>query len=123
MALGIKAQKSDWLTSVICLSLKLSWIREKGNAIGQAQVIPNHVNREDWFQPLPELITWKECPCRKEGFQKKVKKCQAGKDGRFLPQICSLLTDEETELRETISFAQEHTRGKLWSWGFKSSSV
>lgn len=49
---------------------------------------------------------------QERGFPKEGKKCQEGKDRRFLPQICSLLRDEETELREMISFAQEYKRGK-----------
>lgn len=40
---------SDWLTLVMSLSRKLSWIREKGNVVGQAQVIPKHVTRAAGF--------------------------------------------------------------------------
>lgn len=51
--------------------------------VGQAQVIPKHVTRADWFQPLPELITWKEYPYRKEGFQKKAKYVRQAKTEDF----------------------------------------
>lgn len=39
--------------------------------VGQAQIIPNHVTRPEWFQPQPELTTGKECPYRKEVFPPK----------------------------------------------------
>lgn len=80
--------------------------------VGQAQAIPKHVTRADWFQPLPELITWKECPYRKEGFQNKAKYVRQAKTEDFYHRHVPSL-----QFRETISFAQEHTRGKSWSWG------
>lgn len=50
-------------------------IRERGNVVTQVRAIPNHVDRTEWVQPLPELTTWSECPYGKKEFQKKVKNC------------------------------------------------
>lgn len=77
-------------------------IREKGNVVSQVWVIPNHVNRTERVQPLPERTTWSEHPYRK--------KKRGG--GRFLLLICSLLTEKKTELRKSVSFSQGHTGGK-----------
>lgn len=49
-------------------------IRERGNVVTQVWVIPNHVDKTEWVQPLPELTTWSECPYGKKGVPKEGEK-------------------------------------------------